>query len=385
MVSFSGFILSYFLLFVFYSIILSPLQSKVPAKTPASKEAKAKESTAKTNEKSSDKPTEKSPDEKKDEALNRKVDILTKVLKYGTSLERKAGLMEIEKLPKEKSDPLKPLILESLVKEKEVTMRGAFIRVLGTLEMEEGIDEIYKALGDENEDLARQAIASLKKINPENGWEKVLARLKTEDLTKNSNLTISLIEALAELKGGESASDFLESKIKENFNSPEVRSQMALFFGKKKIKTSETILQKIAFQESESLALRNYSINSLGKIDSQSSIPKLRELIEELRNKPSGSDSRKNQLLKIYSLGALVDLGAEGVFEEIVEFTRDDDSFVRFRALQLLADTKKPEAKEILEYKSMRDPSPKIVKYAKDTLEKWEKEEKGESGDTTKP
>ncbi|MCC5816665.1 MAG: HEAT repeat domain-containing protein [Leptospira sp.] len=324
------------------------------------------------SDKLSDKESEK--EAKKNDALTRKTEILTKVLKYGTSLERKAGLMEIEKLPKEFSDTLKPLIMESLEKEKEATMRSAFIRVLGSLEIAEGNEEIYKALGEENEDLARQAVASLKKINPENGWEKVLARLKTEDLTKNSNLTVSLVEALAELKGGEGAADFLESKLKENFNSPEIRSQIALYMGKKKIKNSEITLQKIAFNKDESLSLRNYSINSLGKIDSKSSIPKLRELIDELRNQPTGSDSRKNQLLKIYSLGALVDLGAEGVFEEIVEFTRDDDSFVRFRAIQFLAETKREEAKEILEYKSMRDPSPKIIKYAKDTLEKWDEE-----------
>lgn len=350
-----------------------PGSSKTPTSASTSDSQKSENDSSKQTKKgSADKSQDPEMDPKKKAAMDRKTEILSKVLKYGTSLERKAGLVEIEKLPKENLQSIKPLIVESLKKEKEPTMRIAFIRLVGDIELVESLEEVEEALADENEDLARQAVSAMKKLNPPNGWEKVLARLKTEDLTRNSNLTASLIEALGEMDGGENASEFMESKLKENFNSPDIRAQIALYLGKKKIKSAETSLQKIAFEEREGLTLRTYSINSLGKIGSQSSVPKLKELIEELRNNPSQKDSRKNQLLKIYSLAALIDLGAEGSFEEIVEFTRDDDSVVRLKAVQFLAEIKNEESREIMEYKSLRDPNPKIQRFAKESLEKWD-------------
>lgn len=283
--------------------------------------------------------------------------------------------MEVEKLPEELQKQFIPQVLESMKKERDPTMKLAFLRVIGSLEIKDAVEEVYKALDDENEDIARAAVASLKKIDPDNAWEKVLDRLKKTDLTKNSNLTVSLVEALGELKGGEGAFGYLEGKVKERFNSHEIRSQIALFFGKKKILAAEIVLQQIAFDDTESLTLRTYSINSLGKIGSQSSAPKLKELIDAIRDDYGSSDSRKNQLLKIYALGALVALGNQDVFDEIVEFTKDDDSLVRLRAIHFLKESKRPEAREILEYKSMRDPSPRVQKAAKDALKNWDNPE----------
>ncbi len=153
-----------------------------------------------------------------------------------------------------------------------------------------------------------------------------------------------------------------------------------MYFGKKKITTAETFLQEIAFNDNETVTLRTYSINSLGKIGSQSSIPKLKELIDEIRKDPS-KDSKKNQLLKIYSLGALITLGDEKAFDEIVEFTKDDDSIVRLRSIQFLLESKRPEVREILEYKSKRDPSPKVQKSAAEALKKLDEGKSIESFD----
>jgi hypothetical protein len=44
-----------------------------------------------------------------EDAIQRKTEVILKVLKYGTSLERKAALFEIEKLPEDKRDPFKTL------------------------------------------------------------------------------------------------------------------------------------------------------------------------------------------------------------------------------------------------------------------------------------
>lgn len=309
-----------------------------------------------------------------EDAIQRKTDVLLKVLKYGTSLERKAALFEIEKLPQDKRDPFKPILLESLKKEKDPSMKLSFIRSAGELELKEAKENIEKAVEDENEDVARAAVTALKKVGDANSWKPVLEKLKSQDLTKNSNLTVSLINSLAEIEGGENAYDFLEAKIKEKFNSPEIRSYSALYFGKKKITSAEVILQEIAFNETETITLRTYSINSLGKIKSTSSIPKLKELIEEIRKDPS-KDNKKNQLLKIYTLGALIELGDETAFDEIVEFSKDDDSVVRLRSIQFLLESKRPEVREILEYKSKRDPSPKVQKAASDALKKLDGED----------
>ncbi|WCL50271.1 HEAT repeat domain-containing protein [Leptospira sp. GIMC2001] len=322
-----------------------------------------------------------------EEAYRKKTDVLTQVLKYGTSLERKAALAEVEKIPSEYQNELKPLIIESFKKEKDPGMRLAFLRVAGTLKLIESKDDVLMSLEDENEDIARSAVATLKKWEDPDSWNDLLRRLKKEDLSKNSNLSVSIINALGEIPGGEGASTYLEAKLKEKFNSSEIRAQIALYFGKKKLTHAEVTLQQLAFSEAETLTLRTYAISSLGKINSVSSMPKLRELITEIRNNPN-SDSKRNQLLKIYSLGALIELGDAEVFDEIVEFTKDDDSIVRLRSIQFLLDSKRPEAREILEYKSKRDPSPKVQKAATDALKKLDGETtegSDSASDETKP
>lgn len=303
--------------------------------------------------------------------MQKKTEVLTQVLKYGTSLERKAGLMEVEKLPPEHQKSFHEIILVSVAKEKEPTMKMGFLRAIGSLKIMDAREFVYESLDSTNEDLSRAAIGAIRKLDLEDSPDRLTDRLKKEDLTKNSNLSVSLIEALGEIPGGERAAEFLEARLKEKFNSPEIRAQIALYLGKKKITGSEVTLQQIAFENTEPLTIRTYCINSLGKIGSQSSAPKLKELLEEIIQSPSG-DSKKNQQLKIYSLGALVELGEESVFDQLVDFTKDDDSMVRLRAIQFLLETGRPEVKEILEYKSKRDPSPRVQKAALDGLKKLE-------------
>lgn len=306
--------------------------------------------------------------------ISKKSQQILKSLRFGTSSERKAALVDFEKLSSEEQASLYSSFPELLKKEKEPSMKIAFLKTIGNAKIPNLENQVFELLEDKNEEVARQALTTIRKLKYNSAWEKILERLKKEDLTKNSNLTVSLIEALMELEGGENAANYLEARLKESFNSPEIRAPIALYMGRKKIQSSESLLQKIAFDEKEAVTLRTYSIYSLGKINSISSIPKIRELLDELRNNPS-QDSRKSQLLKVYCLAALVDLGADNVMDELIEFSRDDDSFVRYRAIQLLADSKREEAREILEYKSIRDPSPRIQKYAKERLEKWNEKE----------
>ncbi|TGN10604.1 HEAT repeat domain-containing protein [Leptospira ilyithenensis] len=303
------------------------------------------------------------------EQLDKKKDVLSKVLKYGTSQERKQALFELLKFPKEHSKELHIQLAEMLKVEKDLGMKVVMLRTVSELGLSENKATIISLFEDPNEDVSKQAVSTAKKLKLTEAVSPLIEKLKKEDFAKNSNATTLYINALAELPGGKDASGFLETKFKEKFNHPDMRAQIALYFGTVGNTNADSILQEAAFDESQPITLRCYAINSLGKLKSASAKPKLFELLDSLKKTAGKLDAKKAQSLKIYTIGALVVMGDKEIFQELNEFARDDDAMVRLRAIEHMGNMKDPAALELLEYKKDRDPSPKVQKAAKKAID----------------
>lgn len=313
------------------------------------------------------------PEPKKElspEQITKKKEVLSKVLKFGTSQERKQALSELLRFPKEDAGDLYKQVFDLLKVEKDMGMKINFLRLIAELNLTLDNEGVLQHFDDPNEDVAKQAILTAKKLKIAEAVPPLLEKLKKEDFTKNSNAMSLYISSLGELPDGKQGSAFLLSKYKEKFNNPDTRAQIALYLGAVGETEAESALSEIAFDESQPTTLRCYSINSLGKIKAEGAKPKLRELADSLKRTAGKLEAKKSQSLKMYTVGALVLLGEKEIIQELYEFARDDDAMVRLRAVEHLGNLKDASGIELLEYKRDRDPSPKVQKAARVALDK---------------
>ncbi|TGK43781.1 HEAT repeat domain-containing protein [Leptospira andrefontaineae] len=308
-----------------------------------------------------------------EEQIRKKKEVLSKVLKYGTTKERASALRELEDFPKEDAGELYDQVGVILSKDPDWSMKIYALRISGILKLTQFEDKIIALLKHDQQDVQKEAVYVVKKLKFDSGIPVLTELLKAQDFTKNSNFLIALIESLAEFPQASEPFSVLEARFQEKFNDPEVRAQIALYFGKVKKSSIENVLIATVKDEKEPITLRAYSVNALGKIKSEAAITPLRELLEKIRALKSKNDIQDYQALKIHTITALVSLGDKEIIEELYSFARDDDAMVRLRAIKHLAETEDPAVIEILEYKAQRDPSEKVKRAAQNALDQLRK------------
>lgn len=292
------------------------------------------------------------------------------------------ALRELEDFPPEQAGVLIEQLGKILDKDPDWSMRVYAVRTVSALKLTQFGDSIVKLLKSEQPDVQRECIYASKKLKLESASPILFEILKTQDFTKNSNLTVGLLDALGEFPPREETSSFLLARLNEGFNDPEIRAQIALFFGKAKDKKAESVLVEIYKDVKEPITLRSFSVSALGKMKSVSSMPVIKEELEKIRNIKSKNEIKDFQPLKIHSITALVSMGDKEILEELYAYARDDDPVVRLRAIKHLTDTGDPAVLEILEYKAQRDPSEKVKKAAKTAIEKLKKGETSSDTDS---
>ncbi|TGK00685.1 HEAT repeat domain-containing protein [Leptospira semungkisensis] len=308
-----------------------------------------------------------------EEQIRKKREVLSKVLKYGTTKERASALRELEDFPKEDAGELYDQVGVILAKDPDWSMRIYALRISGILGLTQFEDKIIALLKHDQQDVQKEAVYVVKKLKLSSGISTMTELLKAQDFTKNSNFLIALIDALGEFPEASDAFSVLEARFQEKFNDPEVRAQIALYFGKVKKSSIENVLINTVKDEKEPITIRAYSVNALGKIKSSAAIAPLRELLDKIRSLKSKNDIQDYQALKIHTITALVSLGDKDIIEELYSFARDDDATVRLRAIKHLAETEDPSVIEILEYKAQRDPSEKVKRAAQTALDQLRK------------
>ncbi|WP_029745493.1 HEAT repeat domain-containing protein [Leptospira kirschneri] len=316
-----------------------------------------------------------------EEQILKKKEVLLQVLKFGTTKERAMALRELEGFPPEHSGILIDQLGKILDKDPDWMMRVYTIRTVATLKLTQYEESILKLLKNEQPDIQKESIYATKKLKFEKAVPILFEILKTQDFTKNSNLTVGLLDALGDFPPQEESSSFLLARLHENFNDPEIRAQIALFFGKNKDKKAENTLLEIYKDPKEPITLRSFSVSSLGKMKSISSMQTIKEELEKIRNLKNKQEVKDFQPLKIHSITALVSMGDKDILEELYAYARDDDPVVRLRAIKHLTDTGDMSVLEILEYKAQKDPSEKVKKAAKTAIEKLKKGESGKDPD----
>ncbi len=329
--------------------------------------------TSKEPESNRKKKKQSQPSTLTNDQILKKKEIIEKILKFGSNRERKEAMREVVHFPREHAEELYRAISGILANETDMGVKVFCLRTLAEVEYNKEPQNIISTLADKNEDVKEAAIMAVQRLKIEEASQELLTFIKNQDFSKNQAVTASAITALSELSTGKLAAEFLEEKFKEKSTHTNIRSAIALYFGKVRDLRAEGALIDVAMDENEEPMTRAFAVNSLGKMNSQKSIPKIKSILDKINESKSKLDIKRLSNLKIYSIAALVLLGDTEILKDLVSYAKDDDANVRLRAVKQLGEIDNKEVIELLEYKAQRDPSKKVQEVAKKALEDLKK------------
>ena len=305
------------------------------------------------------------------EQLKKKKEIIEKVLKFGSNKERKEAMRELSHLSSEGLDELVKIVSDTLANDTDIGIKVSCLRTLAELEVKTESKNIIEAVKSKSDDVKDAAIHTIQKLKIEEASEELGSFLKNQDFTKSSTLVSATINTLSELESGKNSSEFLENKFRDKTTSLDLRSSIALYFGKIKDNKAESALLDVATDDSEDVTLRSYSVNSLGKMHSPRAVSELRTMLAKINESKSKTDIKKNSGLKLYVISALILLGDKDILKDLIVYAKDDDPAVRLRAIKQLGEVPDPNVIELVEYKAQRDPNRKVQELAKKIIEEW--------------
>ncbi|MBK7057197.1 MAG: HEAT repeat domain-containing protein [Leptospiraceae bacterium] len=251
------------------------------------------------------------------EQLKKKKEIIEKVLKFGSNKERKEAMRELSHLSTEGLDELVKIVSDTLANDTDNGIKVSCLRTLAELEVKTESKNIIEAVNNKSDDVKDAAIHTIQKLKIEEASEELGSFLKNQDFTKSSTLVSATINTLSELESGKNSSEFLENKFRDKTTSLDLRSSIALYFGKIKDNKAESALLDVATDDSEDVTLRSYSVNSLGKMHSPRAVSELRTMLAKINESKSKTDIKKNSGLKLYVISALILLGDKDILKRL--------------------------------------------------------------------
>jgi HEAT repeat protein len=331
------------------------------AKTPsvAKKEAKAAET---AEEK------ERKQKEKRAENEKKRAEWIEKTIQFGINKDRREAITMILAI---KDDGLKRRLGDRLAdvirNETDPEVKAKAITVAGDLKNSTSAPAMMDALGDDSEDVQIAAINSLKNLRHGPARSVLAEKLKKSDLSKDSNLTESLITAMGEFQAGELA-EFAKAAIKDTKTTRTIRGSLTMFMGKLGSAAPKDFLVELLKDEDEDRDVRGYAANSLARLDARDKAKDIDAVITVIESYPF-KKRKEHYTLYIYCVAALAKLGDEKAYPRLVDALKSDNSMVRLRAVRLLKDMKDQRTIDILKYKRDYDPSQAVQKAAREALE----------------
>lgn len=305
---------------------------------------------------------------------------IEETLDYGIQSERIDALNRIKLV---KDEAQKKRIFERLVKvienESDTQVKTKAVYIAGDQKVTGAVPGITKCLDDEDDDTVIAAAYALKLLKGVSAKEKLIAKLKEQDLGKNSNKTEAIIQTLGEFKAKEVMTTAIEA-IKNPKTSKINKEAFILYLGNLETPEPKDILLELFKSPDEDPVIRSYAVNSLAKLGLKEVAPEILKVINEIDSYPFKKRSRYYTLY-MYCITAVTALGDESVIPRLIESLKSNNPQVRIKSIQLMREIKDKRTIDILKYKMKYDPNTKVRKEAELAIKEIEAAE----NETKKP
>ena len=340
------------------------LYAKIMKKTPAPSD---------TADKAVKKANEKEPPET-DEKKSRWIE---ETLDYGIQDER---IKAINKITQIKNEDVKRKLARRLIglmnEESDPDVLVKAVTALSEMKEKDSIPLLTEKIDNPVEEVRIAAVYGLKRLGAVQAKDKMIRKLKEQDLEKKSNFTEALLSALAEFKAGE-IFPFVKDALAGDKTDRKVKEDMILFLGKARAKEATDILLKLYADEEEEATLRAYAVNSLANIGIVEAAPEIKRVIKSIESYEF-KKKQKYHTLYLYSITALAKLGDADAVPKLIQALRSNNPEIRVKVIGLIKEFKDQRTIDILKYKMKNDQEPKVRAAAKKALEELGVEVKDE-------
>jgi len=298
----------------------------------------------------------------------KKAEKIESTLEYGIQKDRKIAITMIKDI---KDEQLKNKLLEKVAfiieNDTDIDIRKTSVTALGDHKATRFSSVLIKALDDTSEDIQIAACYALGRIKADQAKPKLVELFKKQDLTRDSNLTDSIISTLIDLNSNEIL-DTAVTAVKDIKTSKMVRERLLIYIGKAGSAVQKDFLLEIYKNDDEDIMIRSYAIKSIARLKLKESASEIKAMLKEIDSYPF---NKRKQYYDLYmhSVAALVELGDTDSIPLLMNSLRSDNSGVRLKAINLIKEFNDERTIDILKYKMKNDPSRKVRKAARKALE----------------
>ncbi|MCS7205582.1 MAG: hypothetical protein NZ853_07785 [Leptospiraceae bacterium] len=305
---------------------------------------------------------------------------ILKKLQYLHTSERIQIIKSLDKLDKEEKSKFFDVLADLSLNDFDPLLIEASLRFL--VDHKASCDkciESYKSnLFHKEERIRLQALRGIETLKIQNIEDLVLKTLNQIDFQENSMFTHAFLRTIGNLNYNQKEiTEILKEKFQREDTHIEIKRVILVYAGNSKNQDFKEILYQNLDNE-EDLYLRAYSINALSKLalewqeeEKIKLVQKLKEIYNKILTINNPTERVKYHSLKNHVIQALIRLKDDSVKEEIKKLAMDDDANTRLKALDYIEDLELKEFRELLEVKSLYDPSKSVKRKAKEILEKW--------------
>jgi HEAT repeat protein len=297
----------------------------------------------------------------------KKAEFIEETLDYGTQEERAQAMDKISQVRDTAiRGKLTRKLIDLMKDEEEPELLVKAITVLGTLKESAAVPLMTDKLDHRSEEVRTAAVYGLKELNGISARDKLVGKLKGQNLESSSNYTDTLIQTLAEFKAVEVV-PFMKESLEKNTTHAGVKEAMILFLGKVPSPASKDVLLKIYRDEDENVMLRSYAVNSLARLGLKDVTGDIKQVIGMI-DSYEAKKRKQYYELNLYSVAALAKLGDPDAIPKLINSLRNNNAQVRLKAISLIKEFKEKRTIDILKYKMKYDQNARVQAAAKSAL-----------------
>ena len=308
----------------------------------------------------------------KDNNDKEKLERMRLVLNYAPSKQVKKALSYLSKLEVETQRLFIPE-LRNILDSGDVLSQRKLLGLIGNFKFNDLDHEVIPFLQSKANEVFFVSLRTVEKKKIRKALPVLRGLIEESDYTQLGARLPDILSVLGKLRDRKKAT-FLLQKLKSEETIADYKKSIISYLAAINYQEKNFVefLHELLSNEEEDVRLRSIAAYSIGKMKLRGArriINKEFKKIEEISDPDKKNALKSLRINLIYALVQLKDETAENI---LFNMARDDDEFMRLKALHYIKDIRSARFKALLNYQSQYDSSLKVQKKAKEILENFE-------------
>ena len=313
---------------------------------------------------------EKAQEEKKQKEKQR-LKRIGQVLTYGSSEQVRKALSSLSKLKPKVQKKFIPEMKEILNSSNILNQRKV-LELIGNFKFNDLDNRVSPFLENKANEIFYTALRTVEKKKIKKALPLLHKTIKESDYARLDSRLPDILSVLGTLKDKTEAY-FLFQKLKSESTIVEYKTGIVMYLASVNYQNEDStqFLYSLLSNDDEDNRLRVAAAHSIGKMKLKGSHKILYEEFDKIERITDIDKKNRLRNLRIGLIYALVQVKNKKAEDILFSMARDDDEFMRLKALNYIKDIRSNRFKKLLDYQSQYDPSLRVQKKAKKILENF--------------